>query len=85
MFIVHVSTGIKLNSDSFTSPPAGPDGDEDKGREFLSGLYERLAVRHGRHYVSRFTEATNTENFNSIFSFVKNIVNRNMISRGGLL
>ncbi|KAK8375793.1 hypothetical protein O3P69_008502 [Scylla paramamosain] len=63
----------------------GPDGDEDKGREFLSGLYERLAVRHGRHYVSRFTEATNTENFNSIFSFVKNIVSRNMISRGGLL
>ncbi|XP_045112486.1 guanine nucleotide-binding protein G(q) subunit alpha-like isoform X3 [Portunus trituberculatus] len=63
----------------------GPDGDEDKGREFLSGLYEELAARHGRHYVSRFTEATNTENFNSIFSFVKNIVSRNIISRGGLL
>lgn len=63
----------------------GPDRDEDKGREFLSGLYEGLADRYGRHYVSRFTEATNTENFKTIFSFVKNHVSRNMISRGGLL
>ncbi|XP_050722947.1 guanine nucleotide-binding protein G(q) subunit alpha-like isoform X2 [Eriocheir sinensis] len=63
----------------------GPAGDEAMGREYLSGLYEGLAVKHGRHYVSRFTEATNTEDFKAIFSFVKTHVSRNMISRGGLL
>lgn len=64
---------------------AGLEGDEDAGREFLSSLYESLAIKYGRLYVSRFTEATNTENFKAIFSFVKNNVSRNMISRGGLL
>lgn len=63
----------------------GPEGDESTGREFLSSLYEGLAMKYGRHYVSRFTEATNTEDFKAIFSFVKTNVSMNMISRGGLL
>ncbi|KAK3861489.1 hypothetical protein Pcinc_032561 [Petrolisthes cinctipes] len=63
----------------------GAVGDEMAGREFLSGLYEKLAIRYHRLFVVRFTEATDTENFRAIFAFIKNNVCRNMMSRGGLL
>ncbi|KAG7162508.1 Guanine nucleotide-binding protein subunit alpha-11-like [Homarus americanus] len=62
----------------------GPDGDEIEGRDFISRLYEKLAVRHRRHFVARFTEATNTENFRAIFTFIRSTVSRNMMGRGGL-
>ncbi|XP_045606081.1 guanine nucleotide-binding protein G(q) subunit alpha isoform X1 [Procambarus clarkii] len=62
----------------------GPSDDELTGRDFIAGLYKDVALRHGRHFVVRFTEATNTENFMAIFSFIRANVSRNIMSRGGL-
>ncbi|XP_069936663.1 guanine nucleotide-binding protein subunit alpha-14-like isoform X1 [Cherax quadricarinatus] len=62
----------------------GSENDECQGREFIAGLYRDVAVRHGRHFVVRFSEATNTDNFRAIFSFIRTNVTRNIMSRGGL-
>lgn len=62
----------------------GPEKNERAGREFIASLYEKLASTHSCHFFSRFTEATNTDNFITIFSYIKNHVSRIMIGQAGL-
>ncbi|KAK7027499.1 Guanine nucleotide-binding protein subunit alpha-15 [Halocaridina rubra] len=62
----------------------GPEGDEITGRDYITTLYEKSSEKHRRNLLVRYTEATNTENFKAIFSFVNNYVSRCVIGIGGL-
>ncbi|XP_069999303.1 guanine nucleotide-binding protein G(q) subunit alpha-like isoform X1 [Penaeus vannamei] len=62
----------------------GPDYDERAGREYITNRYEQITRDHRRNIMVRYTEATDTGDFQDVFSFVSDFVSRFLLRRGAL-